>query len=155
MKIDIKNGLLTALSAGLVFAQAPDCLAKGHPAPNPAPLEHQAASFSSYHPAPAEVLVHDHGLLKRHSNQDKGDLSSHDGQLKSEDASIPPQEHMDAARNTSHLTGQESSQLNREENGLQRHNKDNHGEGDSQLQANHPSRSQVLDRDASLNNQIN
>jgi hypothetical protein len=113
------------------------------------------AQFQQNHPARSEVLGRD-ANLNRDINQDKGDLSGHYGQLKSEDNSIRRQEQIDAARNGGHLTGQEDRQLNREENGLNRQiNRDNRGAGDAQFQQNHPGRSEVLGRDANLNNQIN
>jgi hypothetical protein len=94
--------------------------------------------------------------LNNRINEDKGDLNGHYGQLKSEDNSIRRQEQRDAAQNGGHLTGQEYKQLNREENGLSRQvGKDNYGAGDAQFQQNHPGRSEVLGRDANLNNQIN
>ncbi|MDR3615904.1 MAG: hypothetical protein P4L53_20265 [Candidatus Obscuribacterales bacterium] len=112
-------------------------------------------SFKQEHPGRAEVLGRD-ANLNRDLNQDKGDLSGHYGQLKSEDNSIRHQEQVDAARNGGHLTGQEYRQLNGEENGLSRQtSRDNQGAGDAQFQMNHSGRSEVLGRDANLNNQIN
>jgi len=54
-------------------------------------------------PARAEILRRD-ANLNTDINQDKGDLSGHYGQLKSEDNSIRHQEQVDAARNGGHLT---------------------------------------------------
>ena len=151
-----------------------------HPAPHPAahPVAHAAAqaaaqqhqqqvqqrqqqaqqrqeSFKQQHPARAEVLGRDNNL-NRELKEDKGDLNGHYNQLKTQDNSIRRQEQADAARNGGHITGQEDRQLNREENGLSRQiNHDNQGAGDAAFQKNHPLRSEVLGRDANLNNQIN
>src|SRR5579885_557152 len=111
--------------------------------------------FRQQHPARAEVLGRDNHLNNM-INQDRGDLNGHYNQLKSEDASIRRQEQRDAAMNGGHLTRGEYNQLNREENGLGRQiSRDNYGAGNAQFQQNHPWRSEVLGRDANLNNQIN
>jgi hypothetical protein len=113
------------------------------------------ASFQAAHPGRSEVLGRD-AHLNSLINQDAGDLSGHYSQLKAEDYSIRRQEQVDAARNGGHLTGQEYQQLNREESGLSRQiGRDNYGAGDAAFQAAHPGRSEVLGRDAHLNNLIN
>ena len=112
------------------------------------------AAFQSAHPLRSEVMGRDSNLNSK-LNQDKGDLNGHYGQLKSEDNSIRHQEQYDASHNGGHLTGQEYSQLNHEENGLNRQiSRDNHGAGDAAFQAAHPGRSEVLGRDSSLNRVI-
>jgi chemotaxis protein histidine kinase CheA len=117
--------------------------------------EQKQESFRQEHPARAEVLGRDANLNKQ-INQDKGDLSGHYGQLRSEDNAIRRQEQIDAARNGGHLTGQEYKQLNGEENGLSRQvSRDNYGAGDAQFQKTHPGRSEVLGRDANLNRVLN
>ena len=176
MYINRKHILLTASLAGLILGSSDACFAKGAPQPRrQAPALHAAVQqarvqqqqqrqaqrhqqqqeFRNNHPARAEVLGRAAGL-NRQMNEDKGDLNGHYGQLKSEDRSIRNQEQSDAAQNGGHLNGQQYSQLNHEENGLQRQvSRDNYGAGNSQFQANHPWRSQVLGRDAGLNSQIN
>jgi hypothetical protein len=113
------------------------------------------AAFQKNHPGRSQVLGRD-ANLNRELNEDRGDLSGHYSQLKNEDNSIRRQEQIDAARNGGHITGQEDRQLNREENGLSRQiNRDNQGAGDAAFQKNHPGRSEVLGRDANINNRIN
>jgi hypothetical protein len=133
-------------------------------APAPVP-QHEAApvrpaqqpnreSFQQAHPIRSEVLGRDANLNNR-INQNRGDLNGQYGRLESENNAIRRQEQMDAARNGGHLTGQEDRQLNREENGVSRQiGRDNYGAGDAQFQENHPLRSEVLGRDANLNNRI-
>jgi hypothetical protein len=113
------------------------------------------ASFQAAHPLRSEVLGRDVNLNNQ-INQDAGDLGGHYSQLKAEDNSIRHQEQVDAAHNGGYLTGQEYRQLNGEENGLARQvSRDNYGAGDASFQAAHPGRSEVLGRDAHLNNLIN
>jgi hypothetical protein len=88
-----------------------------------------AESWSEKHPARAEVIGREKNQLDRDKhlnheiNHDKGNLSGHYGQLKSEekniehrDKEIRHEERVDAASNGGHLTPGEAKHLNREEN---------------------------------------
>ena len=72
-----------------------------------------------YHPRRSEVLGRDNHL-NREINRNRGNLSGHFGQLKSEDRSIRRQEQRDFRRNGGYLTRGQQAHLNREENHVQR-----------------------------------
>jgi len=120
-----------------------------------------ADNFQQKHPRRAEVLRRDNGLNRQISN-DRGQLGGHYGQLQRQDQGIRRQEQRDARMNGGYITSGQQTQLNREENGLQRRvDRDNSGNpiqnpnpnGNSFAQ-NHPRRAEVLGRDNRLNNQI-
>lgn len=110
---------------------------------------------------PACVRQHNNKVLRRDAamnhliREDRGDLNGHFSQLEKQDLSIRKQEQRDSRMNGGRLTSQERKQFNGEENHLQSQiNRDNSGRGDSQFQANHPLRSEVLGRDNNLNKVI-
>jgi hypothetical protein len=114
-----------------------------------------AGVWGQNHPRRAQVLGRDNNLNQT-INQDRGQLGGHYWQLQNRDQSIQRQEQHDAAMNGGHITPQEQTQLNKEENGLNRQvSKDSQlGAPSGQFAENHPRRAEVLHQDASLNNEI-
>jgi hypothetical protein len=83
------------------------------------------SSFAQQHPRRAEVLGRDN-RLNNQINNDAGHLSGQYGALKQDDQSIRSQEQADARANGGYITTAQQSQLNQEENQLQRQiNRDN------------------------------
>src|ERR1700691_574616 len=78
-----------------------------------------AGVWGQNHPRRAQVLGRDNNLNQT-INQDRGQLGGHYWQLQNRDQSIQRQEQHDAAMNGGHITPQEQTQLNKEENGLNR-----------------------------------
>jgi hypothetical protein len=111
-----------------------------------------AGKFAQEHPRRAEVLHRDNQLQKQ-TNNDKGHLEGHYGQISREDNSIRRQEQNDSRINGGYITKGQQNHLNQEENGVQRQiDRDSSGSSFSQQ---HPRRAEVLGRDNGLNNQIN
>ena len=84
-----------------------------------------AGNFQQNHPRRAQVLRRDN-RLNNQINNDRGHLNGQYRNLQRQDNGIRRQEQRDARMNGGHITRGEQSQLNREENHVQREvNRDN------------------------------
>jgi len=83
------------------------------------PAQAQHGQFAKNHPRRAEVMHRDNHLNNR-VNRNRGNLGGHYGQLKHEDHSIQRQQQRDARANGGHITQGQKTQLNREENHMNR-----------------------------------
>jgi hypothetical protein len=136
-----------------------------------------AGQFRQNHPRRAEVLGRDKNINNR-INQDRGQLGGHYNQLARQDQSIRKQEQRDSRINGGYITPGQQSQLNREENHVNREVRNDYtgnasggngggwgngggggnnggGNGGGNFAQDHPRRAQVLSQDQSMNNTIN